>query len=448
MGESVKKILALVLGTLHLAAVTGVSLWLSAHAEAGNLLTSDGPDLALALGRVAGLWAASALLLQLLLIGRVRGLESVFGHDRLTRVHHVNGPVALVLVALHGAALVWCYAQQNDRGIVEQCAVFWAKWVGLPGALLAAAVMVFVVLFSMAPVRRRLPYQVWHTLHLAAYAVPALAFAHQFETGADFVASSAFRIYGWTVYGLVFGALAAGRIGLPLLRFARHRFVVEEVRPQAPGVTTIRIGGRGLSRWKARGGQFVMVRFLARGFWCEAHPFSLSAPPGGDALRLTVRTSGDFTARLPALAPGTRVIVEGPYGLFTAALARHDRVLLIAGGIGITPLRAMADDLIASGKSVILLHACRHTVDAVFGAEWNALAATGRLVRHVVVSDEPGAPGERGHIDAARLRRLVPDAAEREIFLCGPPPMMKAVLGALREIGAPASRIHFERFAL
>lgn len=443
-----KKALAIALGTLHLAAVTGVSLWFSVHAESGNLLTSDGSDLALALGRVAGLWAVSSLLLQLLLIGRVRGLESVFGHDRLTRVHHVNGLVTPVLVALHGAALVWCYAQQNDRTLAEQLGVFWTKWAGLPGALTAAGVLAVVVLLSVAPVRRRLPYQVWHALHLAAYAVPALAFLHQFETGADFVASTAFRIYGWTIHGLVFGSLVAGRLALPLLRFARHRFVVGEVRPEAPGVTTLRIAGRNLSRWKARGGQFVIVRFLARGFRCEPHPFSLSGPPGGDALRLTVRSSGDFTSRLPALPPGTRVIVEGPYGRFTAALARGDRVLLIAGGIGITPLRAMADDLVAAGKSVILLHACRRRADAIFGAEWDALAATGRLVRHVIVSGDPQAPGERGRLDAARLRRLVPDAAEREIFLCGPASMMTSMLAALREIGAPAARIHFERFAL
>lgn len=443
-----RRILPIVLLAAHFALITAASLWLSAHTEGGNLLTSDGADLALALGRLAGLWTASALLLQLVLIGRVRGVETVFGLDRLTRLHHFNGLAILALVAIHGALLTWSCADRNDLSPAAQIAEFWAKWDGLPGAMIGAGLLVLVVLLSLGPLRSRIRYGRWHALHLAAYAALALAFAHQFETGGDYVASRALRWYGYAVYALALGALLAWRVIAPVARYLVHRFAVAEVRPEAAGVVSVYVAGRRMERWRARGGQFVIVRFLARGWWLEAHPFSLSLPPGGDRFRITVKNAGDFTARVATIPPGTPVVVDGPHGVFTAAKAGGEKALLIAGGIGITPLRAMAADLVAAGRSVVLLHACRRREDVAFEREWDDLAASGRFQRHVILSDDPGAPGRQGRITPELLREFVPDAAGWDVFLCGPPAMMRALTAALRQMGVPPARIHFERFAL
>jgi predicted ferric reductase len=125
------------------------------------------------------------------------------------------------------------------------------------------------------------------------------------------------------------------RLGIPLARSARHDLRVARVREEAAGVTTIEIEGRRLERLNARAGQFFTWRFLTRGRWWEAHPFSLSAAPDGRRLRITVKGLGDYTSGLRAIPAGTRVIAEGPFGAFTTAARRRPRVALIAGGVGI-----------------------------------------------------------------------------------------------------------------
>ena len=139
--------------------------------------------------------------------------------------------------------------------------------------------------------------------------------------------------------------LVVFRLGVPVARSLRHRLRVERVVEEGPGVVSIEIGGVRLERLKARAGQFFTWRFLTRDRWWEAHPFSLSAAPDGRRLRITVKGVGDFTARLRAIPPGTRVIAEGPFGAFTTAARRRPRVALIAGGVGITPIRALLEDM-------------------------------------------------------------------------------------------------------
>ena len=139
-------------------------------------------------------------------------------------------------------------------------------------------------------------------------------------------------------------ALVGLRIVLPVARSLRHRLRIERVVPEAPGVVSVEIGGVGLERLPVRAGQSLHWRFLARGHWWETHPFSLSAAPDGRRLRITVKDVGDYTRRLASLPPGTRVIIEGPSGGLTSAARRHPRVALIAGGVGIAPIRALLED--------------------------------------------------------------------------------------------------------
>lgn len=268
--------------------------------------------------------------------------------------------------------------------------------------------------------------------------------------GSDFTDNRWFAAYWYLLYGFTFANLAVYRVGRPLGFFFRHRFAVARLTPESGDVTSVAIEGRNLAAFPVQAGQFMIVRFLAPGFRWEAHPFSMSCRPDGKQIRLTIKALGDFTRRIPQLKPGTPVLIDGPHGVFTARSCRSPRVLMIAGGIGITPIRSLAEELLAAGREVILIYGNRNRASVVFEKELDdlAAAASGRLRVVHVMSDDPAWLGEKGRVDRERLARLVPDVREREVYLCGPPVMMKAVRTALAGLGVPGRLLHYERFAL
>jgi ferredoxin-NADP reductase len=221
---------------------------------------------------------------------------------------------------------------------------------------------------------------------------------------------------------------------VPLWRSLRHRLEVVHVVDEAPGVVSLEIGGRRLDRLKARTGQFFTWRFLTRRHWWEAHPFSLSAAPDGRRLRITVKGLGDYTTSLRDVPPGTRVIVEGPFGGFRSA---GRGVALIAGGVGITPVRALLEDL--PGDIAVVYRAAREE-DVILRGELDELARRRGAHLHYVLGEEPLSPQQ--------LLELVPDIADRDVFVCGPPAMTEATRASLGRSGVPRGRVFVERFAL
>ena len=430
--------------------VIGAWFWFHTHHALGNLLTGDLPGQALAWGRLAGLLAAVGVLVQIMLVARVRRFEQVFGLDRLTRLHHVLGFSLVLLLVLHPALVTVGHALQADAGLAEQTLDFWTNWRGLASAMVGLLLMIAALVTSVLVLTKRMRYEVWYATHLTLYVAFALSFLHQVVTGSDLTDHPGFRAYWCLLYAYVLLHLIVCRFAKPCALYFRHRFTVERLVPEAGDVTSVHIGGRGLRSLAAEAGQFVIVRFLAKGFRWEAHPFSLSSRPDGSGLRLSIKGVGDFTRRISELKPGTPVVIDGPHGVFTARRCDSDKVLLIAGGIGITPVRALAEELVEDGCDVLLLYGNRNASGIVFKEELEALAerSDGRLRLVHVLSSDPAWTGEKGYIDRDCLSRLVPDLASRDVFLCGPPVMMKGVRRALADLGVPASRVHDERFAL
>jgi len=300
------------------------------------------------------------------------------------------------------------------------------------------------VVTSLVIVRRRLRYEAWYAVHLLAYAGIALAWVHQIPTGNDLTANATASAYWTALYVVTLVLLVLFRLVQPLVGAFWYRLRVAEVIKEGPGVVSLRITGRHLDRLDARAGQFFLWRFLTPGRWWAAHPFSLSAVPDGQSLRITVKGVGDFTRRLGEITPGAHVVAEGPFGVFTAAARQRDHVAFIAGGIGITPIRAMMEEM--PGDLTLIYRVLRED-DLVFRAELDALAHQRDITLHYVVGDHTDPQGAR-LLSADHLRDLVPDLANREVYLCGPPAMMRAVEGSVRAIGTPRKHIHSERFAL
>jgi ferredoxin-NADP reductase len=288
-------------------------------------------------------------------------------------------------------------------------------------------------------------YETWYYLHFYTYLAMALAFSHQFATGADFMTDRAARVAWSALYLAVAAAILWYRFAVPVRQALRHRLQVAAVRHEAPGVVSILITGRHLAELGAEPGQFFRWRFLTRELWWASNPYSLSAVPHPAGLRITVKEFGGHSAALARLRPGTRVLAEGPYGALTAARRRRRQVLLIAGGIGVTPLRTLFESLPADPGELTMLYRARSQADLVFADELHALARQRGATLHVVT----GRRRQYRHdpLSSAALAANVPHLREHEVYVCGPDGMTASVVRALRDAGVPRRQIHLESFA-
>jgi predicted ferric reductase len=299
----------------------------------------------------------------------------------------------------------------------------------------------------MRAARRRLSYETWHGIHLYAYLAVALTFAHQLVVGTDFADDPVARIYWSALYVVVVATIVAFRFGQPIRLSLRHRLRVANVVQEGPGVVSIYLTGRELDRLAVRSGQYLVCRFLTADGWWRGHPFSISAAPNGDWLRVTVKDLGDDTGRLQRIPIGTLVYVEGPYGALTGAHRTRSRVLLIAGGIGITPLRALLEELPARPGELTLIYRARRAEDLVFRSELDAIARSNGAIVHYIVGRRGSPRLPTDPLGPAPLAELVPDIQRRDVYLCGPVPMMDALRRTLGVLGVPAAQIHSEHFA-
>jgi predicted ferric reductase len=311
-------------------------------------------------------------------------------------------------------------------------------------ATVGTVLLIAVVATSIVIVRRRLRYEWWHAVHLLAYAGIALAWFHQIPTGNELVLDRIAADYWRSLYVATIVLLIAFRLLAPVAAALRYRLRIAAVVDEAPGVVSLWITGRRLERLRADAGQFFIWRFLTRDRWWKAHPFSLSAAPDGRSLRITVKALGDDTARIGEIPVGTRVVAEGPFGVFTPASRRREKVLLIAGGIGITPVRALLERL---RGDVLVLYRVISEDDVVFRDELEQITlATGAELRYVV--GDHTTEEARDHLSPAHLKELVPDIDERDVYVCGPPGLTDIVTRHVRHAGVKRSQIHTERFAL
>jgi predicted ferric reductase len=419
-------------------------LWLWLHGG-GVSIVHDPTALWTSLGRLTGLEGAYLALVQIVLLLRMPWLERLVGFDRLTRWHRVNGQACIVLVVAHAVLITVGYAGMDQVGFGSEFGTLLSDYPGMVAATVGTGMMVFVGLSSLVIARRRLPYELWYGIHVTIYAGIALAYLHQIPTGNDLTVNPAQADYWIALYCSVLALIVAFRVIGPISRFRRHGLRVDRVERESDDVISVYVRGRNLRRLGARGGQFFIWRFLGRGLWWQAHPFSISAAPDGQTLRLTVKAVGGYTRALGAVKPGTRVLIDGPLGRFTADRRRRDRVALIAGGIGVTPLRAILEEFPAG--DIVFVHRVAREADAVLGGEIDGLAEA-RGARVVRLVGDHRDPRCKQFLSAAHLAELIPDLSARDVFVCGPPPMMSRTIDSLRSVGVPRAQIHSERFAL
>ena len=426
-----------------------VALWVSGGgvqdlAKMGTGLTS--------IGRLTGLVASDLLLIQVLLMARVPFVEQSYGQDVLARRHRWVGFSSFNLMLVHIVAITLGYAATTPKGLWGTIVGFVVNYPGMLLAVAGTAALFAVTVTSIKAARSRLRYESWHLLHLYAYLGVGLALPHQLWTGKEFLTSPVATVFWWSLWAAAAASVLIWRVAQPLWRSLRHQLVVQEVRAESDTVTTVVMRGRMLHRLPVRAGQFLQWRFLDGPGFTRAHPYSLSAAPDGRTLRITAAHLGDGSSGLRRLRPGTKVLFEGPYGRLHEGVRTRRKVLLMASGIGITPMRALLEELDQRPGDVTLVYRARSDQDRILVDELSALAKR-HQARFFVVTGPRAAhrdswlPQHAAHLgDVEALLQLAPDVANHDVFICGSAGWMDAAEQAVMGAGVPPEHIHIERF--
>lgn len=397
-----------------------------------------------------GLTGFAVLMLQPVIAARYSWIESVFGLDRLLRIHRVTGITGFLLVAAHPLLLS---ISSNSFRLFTSLDLSWPEMV-------AKVSLIVLVLFASAALFRaalRIPFQLWFRMHSAI--TPLIlsgAFIHSFALAVRYQ-----PLYMKLLWVFLFTAGIFSWLHLVVLRRLGGRlrpWMVKDVKKLNHNVWNITLAPPDAdSRLEYLPGQFMFVTLLrGRGLPVEEHPFTISSSPESSReISFSPKESGDFTATLGDTQKGDRASLMAPFGRFSHLLQPSARSLVfIAGGIGITPfmsmLRYMKDT--EEDRDVLLIYANRTSRDITFREELEIMSEDGKNpgleIVHVLSGAEAAWEGRRGHVNRELLEECTGDVDECMYFLCGPPPMTKAVTASLEEMGIPAGRIRSERFSL
>ncbi len=404
-----------------------------------------------ALGIIVGLVATDLICLMLLLAARIPYIDRAFGHDHAVALHSRLGKWVLYGLALHAWLLVSAYAAVDGLGLVGEFLSLWTA-VDFVLAVAALGLLGLVAVTSIIAVKRALGYEVWHVIHLVTYVAVGLSIPHQFSMSGLFAEGTWQRWYWIGLYGVTAFSLIAFRMLLPVFSTLEHGLVVSRVVAESHDVVSIEMKGRNLPALDVAAGQFLHWRFLAKGLWWHQHPFSVSAAPTADTLRITVRNLGAGTAALMGVRPGTRVMVEGPYGIFSDAVRTTTGLVLVGIGIGIAPIRAILEETsITPGKATVILRSSRpEELYLVREIEALCRAKGARLVTLVGprAVNRGGASSWMPQSHAGLgLADLVPYVREADVYVCGPQAAADLVINDALAAGVPAAAIHNERFS-
>ncbi len=424
--------------------ITGLGLGFTLTIQITTLTVGDFANVYAVITTISRFFALTGSYLAivgLLLIARIPWIENALGHDRLVVWHRRAMPYALFMITLHVLLVGLGYAGAEGKIVGQE---LWLMTITYPWMLPATTGFLLLVvagITSYKNVRTKMKYETWWVIHLYTYLGVALSFMHQILNGGMFIGHPLNRAYWIGLYASVVIAIFIWRIYIPLKNSIKHNLRVERIEHEARDVVSIYISGRNIQSIGAQGGQFFNWRFLTKDRWHESHPFSLSAAPKDDELRITVKYLGDATKQISTIPIGTRVVIEGPYGIFTRDMAyQFKHVTLIGGGVGIIPLRAIIDE-IPDASSISVIYRARSMEDLLLKSELDELARNRNLKLHYLIGSRDDHP-----ITAFNIQKYAPRFADSDIYVCGPQSLIDDVVIAARIAGVPKNRVHHEAF--
>jgi predicted ferric reductase len=432
-------------GTDWAALLLGLGLGLTVAMEVTTIRASDYGDAYQVIAlicRFCALIGTYLALAGILLVARIPWVEKGVGHDRLVIWHRKLAPYSLFLVGFHVFFVILGIAGIEQVPLYKELWRMVTNYPWVLWGLIGFVLMLAAGITSYKKARAKMTYETWWMIHVLTYGAIAASFMHQITNGTMFINHPLNKYYWIGLYVFVALAILIWRIGIPVGKSLRHNLQVDRVVEEAPGVVSVIIRGRNLHQLGASGGQFFNWRFAQPGHFMVQHPYSLSAAPTDKYLRITVKDLGDHSRDLINLRPGTRVFMEGPYGAFTKNRATRKHVLLVGGGVGITPIRAIAEEF-GDTVNMDLIYRVSDESELVLKDELDYLAdrSGGALKVHYLIGSRHQFP-----INVKILQRIVPALADSDIYVCGPTGLVESVVKAASEAGVPKNRIHHEEF--
>jgi len=436
-----------------------VAAWASVVAVLAMFLIDGGmkqvTDLTTGLGalsRLTALVGTDLLLIHMLLVARVPWIDRLYGLDKSTEAHKKLGKPILYLIVAHFLASLFNYAMLDQKAIFAELTNLVFNVPDMLTATIALILMIAVVVSSIQIARKRLSYEAWWLIHLLSYASVFLAIPHQISTGSDIAGKPIAMFYWISLYLFVAGNIVWYRFLEPIVLSLRLGLKVETTVRESSDATSVYITGKNLEKLGYEAGQFFIVRVLTKGQWWRAHPFSVSAAPNSRFVRFTIGNRGDDTALLQTIKPGTRIVLEGPYGVFTEARRSREKVTLICAGIGAPPIRSLAESMAARPGDINIIYRTRQTDDAALVDELTDLSQRRGFKLTLLEGGRGGAnswmPAHPENIpDHARISVIAPWISESDVFICGPAAWTRSVKKSLLRAGTPEHQIHAEEFA-
>ena len=410
--------------------------------KSGHMLSTIN-DRTLAVSRIAGIIATAGVLLEFLVMSRAPFIENNFSLEEINEFHRYSGYTIFYSLCAHIAFVVAGYSAINHASFWNQFWGFPSQFSGMLSAIVGTFVLIAVVGFSVKLARKKLPYELWYFIHVLVYGSIILTFSHQVDSGGDVSTIPWMKAYWYGLFALLFFIVAYYRFIRHLTLSIYHDFKVEKIVAEATGIFSIYITGRRIEHFKYTAGQYAHWRFLTPEFFYQNHPFSISSEPGMNHLRITFKSSGDFTRRLPSLKPGTRVFVDGPRGSFTSEYSMDRHIVMIAGGIGVSPFIPLAKSFLREGRDVKIIYSVVNRNDVAFSNELNELLSAYPTAFHLTIH----VASEKGFINEAVLSSYVQPNSDEAVYLCGPPAMTKSLLRQLKSFGLSDDQLITEQFS-
>lgn len=423
-----------------------VVLWLD---YGGPARVTDLASALRAAGIMTGLVGTTLVFAMVFLAARIPWIDRTIGHDTAIAHHRRLGKPALYLILTHAALLTVARAAEDGVDVVAATKTLLTDF-DQSVAYIALGLFVVIVVSSIIAAVRRWSYEAWFVIHLLSYLAILLGMPHQSKPGRIFDATSPRYAYWLALLVVAFGALLVFRFIVPLVRNARHRVHVERVEQIAPSVVSIHLTGRNLDRLRTAGGQYATWRFFTRATWWHAHPISFSAVPTATSARITVRSLGKGSTRISCVRSGTRVMVTGPYGIFTDAARAAPRLAVVAAGVGVTPVRSMLEDSpLRPGEATVLLRGSDGDQRYLWDEIGDLAASSGSSVVKMEGRRPPGVDtwmSAEAVAGGATITTLFPALLDSDLYVCGPPAWTDLVIRDARAAGLPQAQVHAERF--
>lgn len=412
----------------------------------------DIPGALSAVSRLTALLATDLLLIHMLLVARVPWLDKLYGHDKTTVAHKKLGKPILYLVIAHFLASLVGFAMVDQKTIVDELVFLVGSVQDMLTATIGLILMIVVVVSSINAARKKLSYEAWYVIHVTSYIAVLVAIPHQFSTGSD-IAGKPLQSAFWIIFYLfVAGNIVWYRMLQPIVQSFARGLRIDNVVVESSDTVSVYVGGKNLEKFRYQAGQFFLLRVLNAKQWWRPHPFSVSSAPNSRFVRFTIGNRGDDTALMPKLRKGTRVILEGPYGVFTEERRSLEKVVLIAAGIGVPPIRSLAESLAARPGDVTIIYRTSNADDAALLDELKEISTRRGFALHVLsgprAHPQSWLPATQADIpDHARITQMTPWVSESDVYICGPTAWTKTVKKSLVRAGTPEAQIHAEEFA-